>query len=265
MLHIEITKTYDATSQEWASSVYTKLYVSFFTSGLMAQLGDKRAMTLLAIASFMDESGECYPTQEKIAQRLGITRQNANTRINSLLAFRWNDRPIIERVKIRNPRVSPNEFSVYTILPLAQVAKFQGEIENISDAPGAENAAPKKATRTDSRRELLGRFSGKYREVYGARPNISGARDMVHLGNLLKTYDKDTAAQIIDVAIEEYDSRWATKDYPRPTLGQVATWLAPKAVDVIHEREKQAERYNEPENAGYDMGVILAALGGGAL
>ncbi|WP_411431710.1 helix-turn-helix domain-containing protein [Paenibacillus durus] len=43
-------------------------------------MGSERLAVLLAIASHMDETGSCYPTQEQIADMLGIRHdgQQAN-------------------------------------------------------------------------------------------------------------------------------------------------------------------------------------------
>ncbi|MGM1023569.1 MAG: helix-turn-helix domain-containing protein, partial [Bacillota bacterium] len=126
MFSVEVNKSYNVLNQEWQSEIYFKIYLSMFKSGLVRELGSDRFAVLLAIASFMDESGKCYPTQEQIAETLGISRTTANKRINSLLEFRWNGRPIIERQKVRF-KAAPNENSVYTVLPLSQLAIFSGE------------------------------------------------------------------------------------------------------------------------------------------
>ncbi|MZP28675.1 hypothetical protein GTO91_02940 [Heliobacterium undosum] len=124
MFRVEVNQSFNVLEQTWDNHIYLKLYVSMFASGLVAELGPERTITLLAIASFMNEKGECYPTQEQLAERLGMTRKTVAKHIQSLLKFRYEDRPLVLRDKRRNPKVSPNVYSVYTVLPMSQVAIF---------------------------------------------------------------------------------------------------------------------------------------------
>lgn len=85
------------------TDIFVKLHVSAVRSGLLADIGPERWQTLTALASFMDGSGRCWPSQSTIAEALGISRQNANVRIKRLLAYRWRGRPVVTAQKIRGP------------------------------------------------------------------------------------------------------------------------------------------------------------------
>lgn len=267
MFSVELNKSFDVLSQKWESRIYFKIYLTMFKSGLVKELGSDRLAVLLTIASFMDESGSCYPTQEKIAEILGISRTSANKWINSLLEFRWNGRPVIERQKYRDPKVSPNEYSVYTILPLSQLAIFNGEVEvaELSD-PGGVGAASLEVERkvTESRKELVSHFMNRYRETYSVNFGVSWGRDMKHAAKILAAYSPAEAMKIVDMVFEEYDQRWATREYNRPTLGQVASWLGAKAAELVKERETQIARADEPLHGGRSAADIMKMLGGGS-
>ena len=71
-------------------------------SGLIADLGPKSWSTYCVIISFMDEFRECYPTQEQIAERLGVSRQTANKYVSDLIAYRRQGRPIVRAIKERD-------------------------------------------------------------------------------------------------------------------------------------------------------------------
>jgi hypothetical protein len=261
MFSVEIKKNYDVLSQRWETKIFLKLYLSMFRSGLVKELGSDRFAILMGIASYMDESGSCYPTQEQIADTLGISRVTANKRINSLLEFRWNDRPVIERLKIRNPKLSPNEFSVYTVLPLSQVAIFSGQIEDVDSEPA--EATPVKPPAASDRKQLLDYFFDKYGETYSARPQIKGARDMAAIGRLLKQYSPEEVREMIDIVFQEYTIRWANRDFPRPTIGQLTSWLAPKAAEITADRRETIARYEQPGAAeAQDISEKLKRLRG---
>lgn len=254
---VEVNKSFNVESKEWQSQVFIKLYVSMFRSGLVSALGNERTITLLAIASYMDEDGACFPTQEQLAELMGISRPTVNKYVNSLLEFRWNGKPIIERQKHRNPKVSPNEYSVYTVLPLSQVAIFDGQ-------PGDGTEPAEKPKASDVRKAIISHFCNRYRETYGEDYSVRWARDMKLVAQFLRHYTGEEAMEIVDVVFQEFESRWAAKDYPRPSIGQLATWLHERAAEVVKQRRAVAERFTLPENDGRDADELARILGGGA-
>jgi len=67
-------------------------------AGLISKIGANGWATLCAIAAFMDEEGVCYPTQETLADLMGVTRQAANVRIGRLLEVTMEDgSPLLDR------------------------------------------------------------------------------------------------------------------------------------------------------------------------
>lgn len=61
---------------------------------IISELGSNWT-TLCVLASFMDENGEGCPSQQMIADAMGITRQAANKRITELLAYKHDGKPIV--------------------------------------------------------------------------------------------------------------------------------------------------------------------------
>jgi hypothetical protein len=261
LFSVEVNKSYNVIDQEWQSEIYFKIYLSMFKSGLVRELGSDRFAVLMAIASFMDDTGKCYPTQEQIAEILGISRATANKRINSLLEFRWNSRPIIERQKVRF-KMSPNENSVYTVLPLSQLAIFKGEIEAVDANPDPEKEKQRRSV-VDDRRELVAYFIDKYRETYSVTFGVNWGRDMGHARRILANRTLDEAKQLIDIVFEEYEERWATKEYARPSLGQVASWLGDKAAQIASERAELVAMYDEQPTTKEAASALVAFLTGG--
>lgn len=114
---------------EEKNEVYLRLYLSLFRAGLVAALGANNFTTLLTIASFMNEKGECYPTQKQIAQRMGVHYNSVNRYIRELLDFRYNGQPIITREKIG--RKYGGYSTLYRIHPVSQLAIFNGKVDNL--------------------------------------------------------------------------------------------------------------------------------------
>ncbi|WP_170291595.1 helix-turn-helix domain-containing protein [Heliobacterium mobile] len=120
MITMEIDKRFDIIEKTWEEEIYFKFYKTAVTTGLIAQLGPERWTVLCIIASYMDLNGECFPSQDTIAKGMGCSRQTACKWVNSLLEFRWEGQPIIQRVKRQTPN-SQATYSFYTILPVSQI------------------------------------------------------------------------------------------------------------------------------------------------
>lgn len=107
------------------------MYVDAVHSGLIADMGDSNWRTLCVIASFMDEKGNCFPTQEQVAKGLGVSRQAASRRIRNLIDYRWKGRQLITSVKGRTEKGTWDN-TRYTVLPISQLRIFDAEPEDIT-------------------------------------------------------------------------------------------------------------------------------------
>lgn len=121
---VEIQREFDVATKAWQERVFVKVFAFARTSGLIAALGAQRWQTLSVLATYMNAAGECFPSQEEIAQALGITRSKAALRLKDLLAFRWEGRPLVVACRARAPRSNGRggerwENNRYTILPVS--------------------------------------------------------------------------------------------------------------------------------------------------
>lgn len=123
ILEVTIERNFDVLKKDWESRIFIKLYLSFRTSGLLGAISDKNLKTLITLATFMDEQGKCYPSQEYLAKSLNLTQAGVAKRMKSLLAFRWQGKPLVSAQKIRN---SDGRFenTIYTIMPESSLAIF---------------------------------------------------------------------------------------------------------------------------------------------
>jgi Helix-turn-helix domain len=140
LVSVETQSEYSVTTGRRETRIFVKMYVEAASSGLIADMGAERWQTLCVLASFMDANGDCYPSQEHIAARLGVSRQAAGKRIKSLLAYRWRGRPLVVATKARADGTQRFENTRYTVLPVSQLAIFDGEVEAMS--AGADTARP---------------------------------------------------------------------------------------------------------------------------
>jgi hypothetical protein len=124
LVSVETQSEYSLTSGKKETRIFVKMYVEAVHSGLIADMGAERWQTLCVIAAFMDEKGECYPTQFAIAERLNVARETANRRIKSLCDYRWQGRPIMQKLQSRDFEKQTWANVRYTILPISGLTMF---------------------------------------------------------------------------------------------------------------------------------------------
>ncbi|MDT0150057.1 helix-turn-helix domain-containing protein [Priestia aryabhattai] len=268
MFSISFDKEMNQYTNEVESQVYLRVYTSMFTSGLVGEMGIQNFATLMAISSYMNEDGECYPTQRQLAERMGVHRNSVNRYVNSLLDFRISNKPLVTReiVNQGKGRVS----SYYKIHPLSQIAIFNGEVEKLvtkqvqDEAPKSNIGMSKTSDVTITNKQkplnnintakelkpkdLLNIFSEKYREVYNVNYNPNWGKDISQFKKLKDAYDDETIKQIIEIAVTEYDDKWKSAKFQRPTVGAIITFIANEAVAMIEEKkqaQEQFEKYTE--------------------
>lgn len=140
LLEVTVEKSLDLLEKRWDESIFIKLYVSIRTSGLLAKLSDTDLRTLIALATFMNSEGNCYPSQETLARALGISQPAVAKRMKRLLAFRWQGKALVTARKVRNSN-GRYETTVYTVLPATKLdifSKKKRDYNHITDGHMAE-------------------------------------------------------------------------------------------------------------------------------
>lgn len=132
LISVESQTEHSLTSGNSETRIFVKMYVDAVKHGLIADLGADNWQTLCVISSFMDENGECYPTQSQIARALGVSRQTASTRVNKLVNYRWQGREIIRAVKARTDKGTWDN-TRYTVLPISQLRIFDAVPEDLAE------------------------------------------------------------------------------------------------------------------------------------
>lgn len=90
------------------------LNVKAIKEGLLKELDGGAWLTLCNLAAFIDAGGICSPSQELLAQKMGISRYAVSARIKKLLAYRWKGEPIVTAEKIRGENAR-YEKTIYTL------------------------------------------------------------------------------------------------------------------------------------------------------
>ena len=239
----------DIATNETTGQVYLRLYVSAFSSGLMAELKPTNSMVLLALCSFMDEDGTCFPTQEQIAERIGVSKPTVNKAINDLLEFKINGKPVLSRELVQTGRFKN---SVYTVNPVSQVAIFEGKIETVEITSKEGKEAIGVSTGTDNStgfktaKDVGNYYIEVFREVYGVAPNINYARDYSQVKKKwIGAFTDEQIKIMIETGVKEYDARWKGPKFPRPTLSALVSWIGEQALGLVEDNKKDFEESSE--------------------
>jgi DNA-binding XRE family transcriptional regulator len=145
LVTVEAQREFDLLTGDWEERVFVKLYVAARTSGLLREISDRDWKTLCVLATYMNAEGFCNPTQAQLAKALGVSRQMANERIQSLAKFRFQGKPVllVERSQRKaNGRWGRNG---YRVLPISGLRIF--DHDKPKEQPYGQSKKPSRKAR----------------------------------------------------------------------------------------------------------------------
>jgi hypothetical protein len=104
--------------------IFVKLYIETRVNGMMAAMSDRDWKTLCVLATYMNQDGQCNPSQARLARDIGVSHTSAWDRVKSLSRFRFNGQPVIDIAEKK--RTPSGRFASlnYRILPESGLAIF---------------------------------------------------------------------------------------------------------------------------------------------
>ncbi|WP_053436254.1 helix-turn-helix domain-containing protein [Sporosarcina globispora] len=145
--------------------LFIKVHFPAYRKGLVAKLGPTPWVVFEAICIYMNEAGECWPTQEQLAKDTGVSVITVNRAIKKLLAFRIDGQPILSR-EFRQSKYHKN--SVYKIQPISQVSIFKGSVARIGSTGSNKEEAKTSDNCGDIPNDIsLQRLEAKLKHVKG--------------------------------------------------------------------------------------------------
>ena len=141
LVTVEFQTEVDVATGNREKRMFVKMYFDARDSGLLAALPDELWKTLCCLATYMDEDGNCYPSQARLATDLSIRREHMNKRIKRLLAFRFHGQPVITMTKSRESRRGGSRWAnnVYRLRPITGLAMFEENDRLNLEAPAGVN------------------------------------------------------------------------------------------------------------------------------
>ena len=238
-------------------------------NGLIKKVGGvKHFSVLAAIASFANENGESYPSQEVIAKMVGYSRKTVNDYIKRLREVRIDEEPVLI---VTQENTSKGRRNKYILTPKSGFWFGQGVVTKsnrvVTDSGSGvvtttlqeeeliskKNQIEEDNSLFSNARDVLDYFRQSYFDKYNVAYQPNWGRDQSMIKNkLLSNFTDSQIKTIIDVAVGEYDKRWANPRFPRPSIGQLCTWLANEALAVAEQRKEESEKA-EAASKKYEM------------
>lgn len=118
----------DIATGKTQSRMFVKMYFDARDSGLLAAIPGELWKMLCCLATYMDENGNCSPSQERIGRDLSLSRQRVNERIQALRNFRFQGKPVLVVSRPRQETVAGGRWgqNQYQVSPIAGVGIFGG-------------------------------------------------------------------------------------------------------------------------------------------
>ncbi|MED4619576.1 helix-turn-helix domain-containing protein [Priestia megaterium] len=228
VLSVDFRKEY-STAEDGVTN-YSRVCLSLdaIHSGLIKQVGANRLAILLAIVSHMNEEGQCFPSQAKIAELTGQGRATVQRNLQELCEVEFNGQKLLHKELVGGKRKK----TVYTITAGAITSA------DLVD----ETAEAEKTTELVNGKDFVLYFGNKFKEVFGEGHTTNFAKEGAVFKALLKTYEPDSLKDIIDVVFRDYKKKWYKPQFPHPTVYQLRSWLADEAFKIVKAEKEQAQQ-----------------------
>ncbi len=174
LVTVEFQTEVDVATGGRQKRMFVKMYFDARDNGLLAAIPGELWKMLCCLATYMNEDGNCYPTQDQIAHDLGIRRQRVNERIQDLLNFRFQGQPVLSlkpKARVRG-RWSNNVYHLQTISALKIFDKV--ETSTVSANPDMASKRSTVSASTDTvMTDTVGTDTNKMQQLLTRRLNVN--------------------------------------------------------------------------------------------
>ncbi|URZ16918.1 hypothetical protein [Clostridium felsineum] len=188
---------------------------------VFAKLKPIHSQLLTLILNSMNAEGQSIISLATLGKHIGYSESRTSLFVNELLEMEVNGRPIIYRTKTH---INGGQQSLYTCTAFI---------------PAEPTLTPKDAL-------LL--FAEEYKKEFGVDYKINWARDTRMVKRLFTICTEEQLRNIITVSVQQYRKRWASPQYPTPTIGAMCSWIYKQAIELATKEEALTARRRKFED-----------------
>ncbi|ADP32888.1 helix-turn-helix domain-containing protein [Bacillus atrophaeus] len=236
VLSVDFKREYSTLSDGVEESLRVCIDAGAIHSGLIKELGANRFSLLMAIVSHMDASGKCFPSQRKLAELTGQSPTTVNKNINEMLEITFKGQHILRRELTGGGK---RQKSIYYI--------HQGKVTNtdVVDETVKPVEQKKEKVKAFNSRDVANYWGELYKDTFGKGYVFNYGAELTQIKKkLLPNFDEETLKAVIKIAITQYQQRWASEQYPLPTIFMLTSWLANTAYGIHKQGADKAEQLN---------------------
>nr|BDD45006.1 hypothetical protein 1 [Bacillaceae bacterium] len=240
--------------------LFFKVDINAIQNGVIAELGIDKFAVLTAIASFANNKGEAFPSQERVAKMVGYSRRTVVTKIQELQQTKYDGDIVLRIEQVKTAKGKRNKYFISPKVgltfgnvksstdevqggSLGYVKQIAQEQEKDIELYPNKQEPKKQDIIFANAKAVLDYFRKQYFNKYNVVYQPNWGRDSAMIKNtLLKNFTDTEIKTIIDVVFDEYDKRWAKPQYPRPSIGQLCSWLGNKALGIAAQRKAEEAR-----------------------
>ena len=231
----------------------------FIRSGIIKKLGTTPFAVYLVIQAHTDIQGVAFPSYQTIADIIGVSIRTVQRAVKKL-----EEEGLIQKQLIRKGTTIQSTYSIMDDgVPKREEPKEEPmEEESKENSKKLQQEKPKedskelleeKPRKYGNSKDFIQRFCELYYEYYGVNFNPTWGRDGAMVKNkLLNNYTDEELDAILEITFRDYQKRWANRQYPRPTLGGVSTFIANQALAIWQEEQKKQAKIKEVEEIDLD-------------
>lgn len=228
--------------------------------GLLSDFTGNELKILLTILAHMDNNGKAFPSQERIADITGISKVTIRKVIKTLLEKKYNGKPLLARELVGGEYRKKSNYYLRDV-------EINGDLDNesftkeeristedsedtltyvIQDKSGNDvEKELKKPKKIKNAKDFVQYFCFRYYQEYEKLYMPNFGRDLKQVKQkIIEPYGYEHLEELIDHTIKVYPIKWASNNYPYPTLGAMYTWLTDKVFNDIDQGAEQLPQIN---------------------
>lgn len=237
-----LTEVFNTSTGMSETEIKLEIPVELLQGGFINEIGGaKHLAVLLTILAHSDAKGESYPTQERLAKLVGMTRQTVGKVINDLLEVKINGKHLISRDRSKTGQYMNN---VYTYM--------------VPDTEITNNTTAERRFKNST--DVIKYFCDVYSTTFGVKYMPMWGRDgKLIKDKILANYNDEQIKGMIDIAVGEYKTRWYKPAFPRPNINMFCGWLGNTALELFERMNKEQKELEERMNRDIEAELDVAS------